>query len=206
MSSRVSDIAAFTQTEAPQKTAFKVLLAISFCHLLNDMSQSLLPALYPILKQSFRLTFSDIGLLTLTFQATASLLQPVVGFYTDRRPTALLALLRNGTHAGSDCCCCRSPRTSPSCCWPRRCWASDRRCSIPSRRGSRASPRADSMDWRSRCFKSEEMRVPRWDRCSRPSSSSLAGNRASPGSRSRRCSGSAFSPRSADGTSGRSRR
>jgi FSR family fosmidomycin resistance protein-like MFS transporter len=87
MSSRVTDITALAHTDAPQKTAFKVLLAISFCHLLNDLSQSLLPALYPILKQSFRLSFSDIGLLTLTFQATASLLQPFVGFYTDRRPT-----------------------------------------------------------------------------------------------------------------------
>src|SRR5207245_6839938 len=79
--------ATVTQVEAPQKTAFRILAAISFCHLLNDLSQSLLPALYPILKESFRLSFRDIGLITLTFQATASLLQPVVGFYTDRRPT-----------------------------------------------------------------------------------------------------------------------
>ena len=86
MSSRVTDITALAHTEVPPKTAFNVLLAISFCHLLNDMSQSLLPALYPILKQSFHLSFSDIGLLTLTFQATASLLQPVVGLYTDRKP------------------------------------------------------------------------------------------------------------------------
>src|SRR6266403_1293755 len=74
------------QVEAPEKTAFRVLAAISFCHLLNDMAQSLLPALYPILKQSFALSFSDIGLITLTFQATASLLQPFVGSYTDRKP------------------------------------------------------------------------------------------------------------------------
>ncbi|MEO7653165.1 MAG: MFS transporter, partial [Bryobacteraceae bacterium] len=76
-----------TAEAAPQKTAFKILAAISFCHLLNDLVQSLLPALYPILKQSFHLTFSDIGLITLTFQAAASLLQPVVGSYTDRHPT-----------------------------------------------------------------------------------------------------------------------
>ena len=74
-------------TEAPQRTAFRVLAAISFCHLLNDMVQSLLPALYPILKESFHLSFGDLGLITLTFQATASLLQPVVGFHTDRKPT-----------------------------------------------------------------------------------------------------------------------
>lgn len=64
----------------------KILGAISFCHLLNDMMQSLLPAIYPMLKTSFRLDFGQIGLITLTYQMTASLLQPVVGLYTDRRP------------------------------------------------------------------------------------------------------------------------
>src|ERR1700719_1917099 len=72
---------------AKEGTAFRVLLAISFCHLLNDMSQSLLPAIYPILKSSFHLDFGQIGLITLTFQITASLLQPVVGIYTDKRRT-----------------------------------------------------------------------------------------------------------------------
>lgn len=67
-------------------TAFPVLLAISFSHLLNDMIQSLLPAIYPILKANYALDFGQIGLLTLAFQITASLLQPVVGAYTDRRP------------------------------------------------------------------------------------------------------------------------
>src|SRR5690349_5702345 len=87
MSSRVSEITAIAPSVDPQKTAFKVLAAISFCHLLNDMAQSLLPALYPVLKQSFHLNFSQVGMITLTFQATASLLQPVVGMYTDRRPS-----------------------------------------------------------------------------------------------------------------------
>jgi FSR family fosmidomycin resistance protein-like MFS transporter len=68
-------------------TAFSILIAISFSHLLNDIIQSLLPAIYPILKSAFNLDFSQIGLITLTFQLTASLLQPVVGFQTDRRPT-----------------------------------------------------------------------------------------------------------------------
>ena len=63
-----------------------VLFAISFSHLLNDLMQSLLPAIYPVLKAKFDLSFGQIGLLTLTFQITASLLQPVVGLYTDRRP------------------------------------------------------------------------------------------------------------------------
>ena len=67
-------------------TAFAILGAITFCHLLNDVMQALLPAIYPMLKSGFRLTFGQIGLLTLTFQVTASLLQPVVGLYTDRRP------------------------------------------------------------------------------------------------------------------------
>ncbi len=71
---------------SPQKTAFAVLAAISFCHLLNDLLQSLLAAIYPILKASFQLDFGQIGLISLTFQVTASLLQPVVGLYTDRRP------------------------------------------------------------------------------------------------------------------------
>jgi FSR family fosmidomycin resistance protein-like MFS transporter len=67
-------------------TRFPVLVAISFCHLLNDMMQSLLPAIYPLLKGGFDLSFAQIGLLTLTYQITASLLQPVVGTITDRRP------------------------------------------------------------------------------------------------------------------------
>lgn len=69
-----------------QGTAYAVLFAISICHLLNDMMQALLPAMYPILKTGFGLDFGQIGLITLTFQLTASLLQPLVGLYTDRYP------------------------------------------------------------------------------------------------------------------------
>jgi FSR family fosmidomycin resistance protein-like MFS transporter len=68
------------------RTAYAILASISVCHLLNDMMQSLLPAIYPILKSSFQLDFAQIGLIALANQLTASLLQPVVGFYTDRRP------------------------------------------------------------------------------------------------------------------------
>jgi FSR family fosmidomycin resistance protein-like MFS transporter len=68
------------------ETAFSMLLTLSFCHLLNDMVQSLVPALYPILKENYALSFSQVGLITLAFQCTASLLQPVVGFYTDKHP------------------------------------------------------------------------------------------------------------------------
>ncbi|WP_067646372.1 MFS transporter [Dokdonella koreensis] len=71
---------------APAATAFPILASLSVCHLLNDLIQSLLPALYPLLKASFALDFGQIGLITLTFQFTASLLQPVIGLYTDRHP------------------------------------------------------------------------------------------------------------------------
>ncbi|HVJ42958.1 MAG TPA: MFS transporter [Dongiaceae bacterium] len=71
---------------AAERTALAVLVGISFCHLLNDMLQSLLPAIYPMIKQGFGLTFSEVGLITLVFQITASLLQPMVGLYTDRHP------------------------------------------------------------------------------------------------------------------------
>lgn len=67
------------------QTAFAILGALSFCHLLNDLVQSLLPSVYPLLKASFRLSFAQIGLITLAFQLTASMLQPFVGIYTDRR-------------------------------------------------------------------------------------------------------------------------
>jgi FSR family fosmidomycin resistance protein-like MFS transporter len=68
------------------RTAIPVLLAISFCHLLNDMMQALLPAMYPMLKAGFHLDFGQVGLITLTFQLTASLLQPAIGLYTDHHP------------------------------------------------------------------------------------------------------------------------
>ncbi len=70
----------------PEKTVLAILFAMSFSHLLNDTMQSLLPAIYPVLKKSYELTFAQIGLITLTNQLTASILQPLVGFYTDRYP------------------------------------------------------------------------------------------------------------------------
>ena len=71
---------------ADTNTTFAILVSLSTCHLLNDMNQSLVPAIYPILKQSYALDFGQIGLITLAFQLTASMLQPVVGMVTDRRP------------------------------------------------------------------------------------------------------------------------
>ena len=85
-----SPVPAAMQTSGPApdatKAVFRVLLAVSVCHLINDMVQSLLPSIYPILKNSFRLDFGQIGLLSLTYQVVASLLQPLIGLYTDRRP------------------------------------------------------------------------------------------------------------------------
>src|ERR1700682_1289723 len=69
-----------------ERTSYAVLAMISFCHFLNDMIQSLLPAIYPLLKSSFHLDFGQVGLITFTNQVVASVLQPVVGFFTDRRP------------------------------------------------------------------------------------------------------------------------
>ncbi len=71
---------------ASQGTHFPVLGAISLSHLLNDMMQSLMLAIYPLLKGNLHLSFGQIGLITLTYQITASILQPLVGMYTDRRP------------------------------------------------------------------------------------------------------------------------
>ncbi len=75
-----------TPSAAADTGTFAIVLSLSFCHLLNDTMQSLVPAIYPILKDSYHLDFAQIGLITLAFQVTASLLQPVVGLYTDRRP------------------------------------------------------------------------------------------------------------------------
>ncbi|PST82644.1 MFS transporter [Pedobacter yulinensis] len=69
-----------------EKTIFPILFALSFSHLLNDTIQSLIPAIYPIVKTNYHLTFGQIGLITLTFQLAASLLQPFVGLYTDKKP------------------------------------------------------------------------------------------------------------------------
>src|ERR1700693_4917069 len=69
-----------------ERTSYAVLTTISFCHFLNDMIQSLLPAIYPILKGNFHLDFGQVGLITFTNQLTASVLQPVVGSFTDKRP------------------------------------------------------------------------------------------------------------------------
>jgi FSR family fosmidomycin resistance protein-like MFS transporter len=75
-----------SRATAETNTTFAILISLSACHLLNDMNQSLLPAIYPVLKQSYHLDFGQVGLIALASQLTASMLQPVVGMVTDRRP------------------------------------------------------------------------------------------------------------------------
>jgi FSR family fosmidomycin resistance protein-like MFS transporter len=71
---------------AADSTILPVIAAVAFCHMLNDIMQSLIPAIYPILKTGLALNFAQVGLITFVFQMTASVLQPLVGLYTDRRP------------------------------------------------------------------------------------------------------------------------
>ena len=75
-----------TAPKGAHDTSFTVLSAIGLCHLLNDMMQSLLPAIYPTLKAHFQLSFTQVGMITLAFQCTASLLQPMVGYFADIKP------------------------------------------------------------------------------------------------------------------------
>ncbi|CAN7567273.1 MFS transporter [Phenylobacterium sp. LjRoot219] len=89
MDARNTSMATLQSPADRDTTVFGVILAISFCHLLNDMMQSLLPAIYPDLKANFGLSFGQIGLVTLAYQITASLLQPLIGLYADKRPTPL---------------------------------------------------------------------------------------------------------------------
>lgn len=73
-------------TDNVQKTVYPILIAIAFAHLLNDMLQAVIPSVYPILKESYDLSFTQIGLITFAYQMAASILQPFVGFYTDKKP------------------------------------------------------------------------------------------------------------------------
>ena len=72
--------------QVAEGTAYAILFTIGTCHLLNDMIQSVIPALYPLLKDKYSFTFAQIGIITLVFQLTSSILQPFVGRYADRHP------------------------------------------------------------------------------------------------------------------------
>ena len=83
----MSEISEVSYAPKPQNTVYFILTSVAVCHMLNDMmSSSLLPSLYPMFKTMLNLTFTQIGLLSLTYQLTASLLQPLVGLYTDHHP------------------------------------------------------------------------------------------------------------------------
>ena len=86
MSARTSQPSSAFERSADEQAVLAILFALSFSHLVNDTIQSLVPSVYPILKTSYHLDFGQIGLITLAFQLTASFLQPVVGFVTDKRP------------------------------------------------------------------------------------------------------------------------
>ena len=84
-SSSVTDSNIASVPSVPQ-TVYPILFSIAFAHLINDLLQAVIPAAYPILKENFNLTFTQIGLITLAYQLAASLLQPLVGLYTDKKP------------------------------------------------------------------------------------------------------------------------
>ena len=170
-------------------TAFKVLGAISVAHLMNDMIQSILLAIYPMLKEGFSLSFSQIGLITLVYQLAARCCSPSSGC----TPTATPSRIRCRWAWASRwpaCCCCRWRRPSAGCWWRRCWWAQARRCSIPSPRAWRAWPRAAATAWRNRCSRLVATSARRWGRCWRRCSSFRTGSAAWPGSRWRRCSAS----------------
>ena len=101
--------------KAAHDTSFTVLFAIGFCHLLNDMMQALLPAIYPTLKTQFHLNFAQIGLVTLVFQCTASLFQPVVGYFADLQAHALFPGAGHGLDPCRACWCWPSHRAIRWC-------------------------------------------------------------------------------------------
>lgn len=86
MTDRSETVLPPTVNASVKRTSFSILGAISVSHLLNDMIQSLILAIYPLLQAEFSLSFAQIGLITLTYQLTASLLQPLIGLYTDKHP------------------------------------------------------------------------------------------------------------------------
>jgi FSR family fosmidomycin resistance protein-like MFS transporter len=164
-------------TNATGGTAVRVLAAISVSHLLNDTIQSLIPAIYPIIKQSYQLDYIQIGLITLTFQVSASLLQPLVGFVTDRHPMpysmvagmacsliGLIALAHAGSYgmllAASACVGLGSSIFHPEA----------------TRTARNAS--GGQHGFAQRSFRSEVRPAARLDRCSRLSSSCRAGKPA----------------------------
>jgi hypothetical protein len=182
----------------PTTTAYPVIAAISFSHLLNDMMQSVLLAIYPLLKLGLDLSFTQIGLITLTYQFTASLLQPLIGLYTDRRPMPYSLPLGMGftlvgllylSQAGSFGAVLLSAMLI----------GMGSSVFHPESSGSPAWRPATSLVWPSLCSRSAAI----WDRpsapCSRRSSSCRRDRAVRPGSRCSHSSGSSCSASSAAG-------
>ena len=177
---------ATVENRIASSTVFAVLIAVTACHLMNDTLQALLLAMYPMLRDSYALTFGQIGMITLVFQVTASLLQPLIGLYTDRRPLpyslplapafTLLGLVLLGVgHLLSG---------YPS--WPPAQLALARRFSIRRRRASHGLPRAGATAWRKACSRWAAIWVHPSGRCLRPGSSCRTGNPVFSGSASLR--------------------
>jgi len=172
-------------TRDRSQPAYAVIGALSVCHLLNDMVQSLLPAIYPILKAALALDFRHIGLITLANQLTASLLQPVIGYLTDRKPKPQslaigmgftlsgLMLLAWADHFAGVLAAAALVGVGSSIFHPE-----SSRIARLAREGSTALP--------SRSSRSAATRDCRSGRCWRPSSCSRTGRAACRGSRSRR--------------------
>lgn len=146
------------------RTVYPILLMVSITHLLNDMMQSVIPAVYPLLKEKFDFTFAQIGLITLVFQLTSSLLQPVAGLLADRHP-------RPYSLAGGMCFTLAGLLVlafAPGFVWiliAVGLIGAVRRCSIPNPRGWRNLPRAAVRDWHSRSSRSAEMPEALWGPC-----------------------------------------
>jgi FSR family fosmidomycin resistance protein-like MFS transporter len=96
MKAEAQDANGNTSLGAGGNSTVGILFALSFCHLLNDAIQALIPAIYPLLKTVFNLSFTQIGLITLTFQMVGSVFQPIIGFYTDRHPKPYSLVLGMG--------------------------------------------------------------------------------------------------------------
>ena len=86
MNSSTASVSQIDNTPSAQQTVYPILFSIAFAHLINDLLQAVIPAAYPVLKENYNLTFTQIGLITLAYQLAGSLLQPLVGLYTDKKP------------------------------------------------------------------------------------------------------------------------
>lgn len=99
-----------------ESTVYSVLVICCISHFLNDMIQSIIPSIYPILKDKFDFSFAQIGIITLVFQMTSSILQPFTGLSADRHPRPMRSPSACASRS-PDCSCLRSPRTICSYCW-----------------------------------------------------------------------------------------